>query len=322
MPAPTSALATLRPDLESSLEEFNEVADRESFIGNRILPTIDVDAPSGTFGRIPMKYLLAGPVDTRRTSGSGYKRRDWKFEPDSYQTEEHGIEEPVDDRLAKMYGSYFSAEAISARRARDAVLRNAEQRKIDLVLDTGTFEDAAAAAYWSSYSTATPMVDIETQILAFYAASGQWPNTVVMSRIAYRHVRRCDEIIDLCKAQGFMDVRPGKVSAEQLSVVFDIPNVWIAGGSKNTANPAQTAVVAQMWDKTKVLIARVATTDDVTEPCIGRTFHWAADGSQIGGLMESYRDETVRADIIRCRQEVDEKIMYDKFGRILTGVLA
>jgi hypothetical protein len=68
------------------------------------------------------------------------------------------------------------------------------------------------------------------------------------------------------------------------------------------------------------MICRVATTADPREPCIARTFHWADDGSQIGGTAETYRDETKRSDIVRVRHDVDEIVMYTEMGHLIGGI--
>src|SRR5262245_36337457 len=105
MPAPTTSLATLRPDLGGSLEEFNLEADRQGFIGNLVFPFFSVPSQSGTWGKIPVKELLKN-AETKRTNGSGYHRDDFEFDDDSYTCVENGAEEPVDDRAAGMYRNY------------------------------------------------------------------------------------------------------------------------------------------------------------------------------------------------------------------------
>jgi hypothetical protein len=65
------------------------------------------------------------------------------------------------------------------------------------------------------------------------------------------------------------------------------------------------------------MVCRVATGNDFREPCIGRTFHWAGDGSSIDGAIESYRDEVVRSNIIRVRHDVDEVVLYAQAGHLL-----
>ena len=64
----------------------------------------------------------------------------------------------------------------------------------------------------------------------------------------------------------------------------------------------------------------MTTTNDMSEPCIGRTFHWAEDGSQPAGTVETYRDETKRSDIVRVRHDVDEIVMYTEMGHLLYNI--
>ncbi len=104
-----------------------------------------------------------------------------------------------------------------------------------------------------------------------------------------------------------------------IASAFDVENVLVSGTAKNSAKEGQTATIASTWTDSKVLVARIATTNDLKEPCLGRTFHWAEDGSQPLGMIESYRDETVRSDIIRVRHEVAEKVIYPAAGYIITG---
>ena len=116
MPSPTSSLATQRPDLAASFEEFDVMMDAADFIGQRVLRVMDVGLQSSPFGKIPIEELLQNR-ETLRAPGGGYNRGSWNFETDSYATQEHGVEEPVDDREAQLYKHYFDAEMISAARA-------------------------------------------------------------------------------------------------------------------------------------------------------------------------------------------------------------
>jgi hypothetical protein len=68
------------------------------------------------------------------------------------------------------------------------------------------------------------------------------------------------------------------------------------------------------------MLARVARTADLREPCLGRTIHWGEDGSQIGGLFESYYSDERRSNIVRCRHDVDEKIIYAEAADLLSNI--
>jgi hypothetical protein len=248
--------------------------------------------------------------------------RTWQWEPDSYATVEHGIAEPVDDREAEMYADYFDAELESAAIARADVLGGFERRVADLIQDTGTFANAAiGGTAWTqaNVSTADPISDVETAVQAVWGACGLWPNAIVMTRPVFRNLRLIESVIDKVK---FVErVLPGDINVGHIAAAFDLPYVFVAGGVKNAATPGQAARVASIWNDDMVWIGRVATSGRIKEPCVGRTIHWSADGSSIGGTVESYRDENRRSDMIRVRMDTDEKLILPACGRLLTNVL-
>lgn len=323
MPTPSSSLATLRPDLGGSMEEFNLMADRAGFIGLRVMPVIESAKQAGSFGIIPIEELLKN-ADTERSPGSGYKRGTWKFTSTTFATKEHGFEVPVDDRESEMYAEYFQAELVSAELALDIVLRNFERRIAALVFNTSTFSPTAVGIEWSTSATAVPITDVEAAVRRVYTASGMWPDTMIMDRIVFRNLRNCAQVIERIHASGAGDrVRPADITAAQLAAVFDLPNIIVAGGTKNTAKEGQSAALEQIWDDEYCMICRLAPPGaSVKVPGLGRTIHWGADGSQIGTAMETYRDETVRGDVVRARMDTDEKIFYPEAGDLLSNITA
>ncbi len=73
-------------------------------------------------------------------------------------------------------------------------------------------------------------------------------------------------------------------------------HIIVAGTSKNAAKEGQAATPAQIWSGEYAMVCKIATSVDMREPCIGRCFHWSADGSSIGGTVETYRDEARYAE--------------------------
>jgi hypothetical protein len=322
MPSPTTALATLRPDLAQSFQQFDLLADQAGFIGYRVIPPIDVQRQAGVFGKIGIEQLLQNR-QTNRATLAGYNRSRWQFTNDSYTCQEYGAEEVIDDREENMYANYFEAEQVAAARALDVVLRNGEVRVAAAIINTAVWTGAslttAVGVPWSTPATAVPLTDIEGAVQKVYTNSGIWPNAIVLSRKNFRNLRNVVQIVDRIKYAGFQDPRAGNITVEAMAQAFDLKYVIVAGSTKNTANEAQAASLSSIWDDTKAMVCRVAETNDIREPCIGRTFHYTEDGSTIGGTMESYRDETVRADVIRVRNDVHEKILYVQMGHLLTG---
>lgn len=322
MPQPTEKLATLRPDLAGSLEEFNLAMDRLGFIGTRVLPVLEVATQSGKFGRIPLEALLEMP-ETVRASGAAYNRGDWKFEDDSFATQEHGWEEPVDDREAQMYANYFDAELVSAARAQDIILRAQEKRVADLVFNATTFasQTDAVTHEWDNHNSATPVDDIEDAKGSVWNRSGLWPNALFINRLVFNHLRRCAQVEDKIRSSGAGDPTKARdVTAGMLAQVFDLDYVLIAGSPMNTANKAKSRSLAPIWSSEYAMVARIPVSNDVREPGLGRTFHWSADGSEAGGLVESYRSNERRSDIIRVRHDVQEKLLYKEAAFLLSNI--
>ena len=323
MPSPSSSLASLRPDLATFLE-FDLESERQGYIATQVFPVIDVQSQAGNFGKIPIEQLLQ-QRDTKRAPGSGYSRGSWTFEPATYATEEHGAEEPVDDREAKMYAEYFVAEQISTMRAFSAVLRNAEQRVADAVFNATTWTGAslttAVTHEWDDATNCVPLTDVEAAVQKIYDNSGLWANALVINRKVFRNLRNSNQVIDRIESNGAgSPSKPTDITVQMLAQAFDLDYVIVAGTSRNGAKEGQAASPTQIWSGEYAMVCRVSTSADMRDPCIGRTFHWSQDGSSIGGTVESYRDETKRSDIIRVRHDVDEIVLYPQAGHLLSNI--
>jgi len=319
----TAATVNLRPDLAASFE-FDVEAEKAGFVGMKVLPVVDVSLQSDNPGRIPLEQLLFNG-DTARASGSGYNRGSFKFERWTYATEEHGWEEPVDDRDKNRYKNIFQAEQIAMMRATGIVLRNQEARTASAVFNPSTWNGASLTTgithEWDDFTNAVPITDVEAAVRKVYDGSGLWANALVINRKVFRNLRNCAQVIDRIESSGAGDAaKASDVTAQMLARVFDLEYVIVAGNSKNTANESATPSISQIWSDEYAMVCRVSNSADMRDPCIGRTFHWSEDGSAIGGLVEQYRDETVRGDIIRIRHDVDEVIMYPQAGHLLSNI--
>ena len=326
MPSASNAITNLRPDLGGSFMEFDLEMDQMGFIGSRVLPVIDVPKATGSFGILPVEEMQK-IRNTKRAPGAGYSRGEFKFETSTFTCEEHGAEEPVDDREASLYSEYFVAEQIAAMRARHAVLANYEVRVAAAVFNTTTWNGASlttgVSTEWSNAANGVPVTDVLTAGNIIYENSGYYPNALVINRRIFRNLKNNAQVIDrIVSAGAGAAAKAGDISAELLAQVFDLDFVIVAGASKNAANEGQAADLESFWSNEYAMLCRVATGSDIREPCIGRTFHWAEDGSTIGGTTEEYRDEAVRSKIIRVRHDVDEVIIYANLGHLLSNITA
>lgn len=317
MGSPSSTLATLRPDLGGSLMEFDLMADREGFIGHRVLPVFEVAKQAGVFGRIKLESLLANR-ETARAPGGGYNRQKYQFEDDSYICLEHGAEDPIDDRESKMYAEYFDAEVVAADRVQDVVLRAHERRIAAKIFNTGTFSPTTVTNEWDDAENATPITDVNTARDTIWEATGLWPNALIINRRVFNNLKLVEQITDKVSTQ--RDTHQSDIGIEDMRSAFALEHILVGGSAKNTADEGQTRVIAPIWSDEYAMVARIVTTGDIREPGLGRVFHWGEDGSSIGTTMETYRDETIRGDVVRARMDTAEKLLYVATGELLDNI--
>jgi hypothetical protein len=320
MPGPSSSLATLRNDLGSMLE-FDLEANRQKFIGHRVLPFFNVDLPADRFGKIPIEQLLKR-ANVKRGAKGNYNRIDWSFTDDSYATNEYGLEGPVDQNMARKYANYIDAEMETAKLVLHMVQLEAEIRVRDLLFP-GTYTLHPVTVEWSDGPNATPISDVEASVRRIFALTGVWADTLTINKKVFRNLRNCDEVLDRIASQGAGDkIKAKDVNASMLAAVFDLENVIVAEGVYNTADEGQTATPDHIWSDEYAAVGKLAKSQSFIEPCLGHTMHWAGDGSQPGGLVESYYAEENRSDIVRVRHDVQEKIKYAEMWDVMSNITA
>ena len=320
---PSSNPVTLRPDLAEFME-FDLESERQGYVATQVLPVVETGLQSDNPGRVPLESLLFDG-ETLRNSGSNYNRGSFKFETFSYSTHENGWEEPIDERDEKRYQNLLQVDRIANARAQGVVARNQEKRAAALVFNTTTWNGAALTTAitheWDDATNCVPVTDVEAAVKKVYEGSGLWANALVINRQVFRNLRNSNQVRDRISSSGAGDPSKARdITIEMLKAVFDLDYIIVAGASKNTANENAAATPAQIWSGEYAMVCRIATSADMREPCIGRTFHWSADGSVIGGTVEQYEEVQSRSRIIRVRHETDEVIMYPQAGHLISNI--
>lgn len=317
-PSPSSLIANLRPDITGMFNEFDLEMNTQRMIALQVLPVLETGLQAGVFGKIEVESLLRA-VDTRRGSNGAYNTSEFKFTTDSYATVENGIAIPVDKRNQKIYANYFDAEMVAARLARHSVQMNMEQRVAALIFNSGTFTPTAVADEWDDTAACDPLTDVEAAVKRLYA-KGIMANALIVNWKVFRNLRNSEQIIARITASGAgQPAKANDITLQMLATVFDLEKVIVGGAQYNSAIEGQEASIQPIWSDEYAAVARI-TSGGIEDPGIGRTFHWGEDGSTIGGTMESYYDEDVRADKIRCRMETQEKVIYTEALELLSNI--
>ena len=314
MSATTKAI--LRPDLGALAYQYSLTAASMGWIADLVLPPFYTPLQGSEYPVILAEALLE-EVDTARAPRSAYARGDYEWDFLDYKCSENGWEEPIDDVEAKIARNYFDAETLASNRAMNIILRSRERRVASKVF-SADFTAHAVGHAWNSYADADPRADVIKGFEAMRLSVGLEPNALILDKSILRHVSMCDSVIERVKYANPDAIR-GDLTIAQLEAYFGC-HVIAAGAVSNRAAKIKPVNIQPIWDVTQAMLAVVSSGgQDLREPSIGRTFVWEEDGPEMV-VVETYREEQIRSDIVRARQNTDECIQFTGAGYRLTGV--
>lgn len=310
MAHPTSDTAIQRPDLGVLVEEYMEAENAMmGFIGTKVMPILPVSEHTASYPVMPKEVMLK-LQDTKRAMRGRYPRSDYEWEEGFYATKENGWEEAVDDRERNLYGSKFDAEAIATKRATNIILRGQEKRVADIVFNSSNFSANSLTNEWDDATNATPIDDVQAGVKSIRSASGMLPNVLIIAYSTYLDLKRTDQIIDLIKYT-FPGQDINRMSLAQLAQILDVPQVLVGGAVYDSAKKGQSASISDLWNNEYAMLTRISSGGDLTEPCLGRTFLWTKESGG-GHIVESYREEEIRGDVIRVRHDTSEALIASR----------
>jgi hypothetical protein len=297
-----------------------EAVDQEKhYVGQVVLPVY----PSAVIvGRYPKFTKQSGELlkaqATKRGATGTYNEIDRKFEWDSYQTEEYGLEERVDDVVATQMEDFFDAEMITGKLLMNALMLDYEISVASAVMNTTTFPvvNTANVSYTEALiGTMDVPADI-TAIIENLTMLGEEPNTMILSLPLFNRIRRSK--LMQTYLYGNLNASQGgtAISEQSLGAAFGL-KVIVARKSYDNALKGKATSVTPIWPNSYIFIGKIAG-GDFMNGGLGRTIIWDADSP--GGLFtsESYRDETRRGNMLRVRSNRVLKIVNPTAGQLLT----
>ena len=344
----TPRTAIIRWDLSYSYGEFNLEANQRKFIGHRVLPPAPVQLQSANYLRVNLASLLTPIEKTLRVPKSGYNRNSFEFDQAGYATQDHGVEEIVDDRQIAIYGQVIKQEMFAQKRAVNRLLQSYENAVAQAVFNTSTWTGAnltgaagvvggGSATPWNgsaaNIANATPLQDIDAAREIVGANCGSMPNALILTDWALLALIRTAQVQNLLKFSGHDD--PKKLSAlPALCELLQLEEIIVGKGWKNVSDETAAGPLAptlsRLWDPTMAMVCHISRDEDVeaAEPTIGRTFMWneengdipGADGEPPAVIIEEYREEQRRGGTIRARNDREVQIFHKEAGFLLTGV--
>lgn len=319
IPATKGTAVRLRPDLGVVVHEAMSDAPSMGFIASKVAPYFDVAVQSADYPVLPAKYVF-NVEDVHRASGSAYKRSGGKFEAGHYSCRERGHEHPLDDRFKAIYSTVIDMETSGTDICTNIILRAYEIETASKLTKAANFLSKAASVKWDIPETADPKADIKAG-KALGRLKGIIYNKLIITWNTYNNLCAIKKVQDAVYSI-FPDTKKnGTIGLSHLETYLEI-EIELAGALVNKNNRAKNPNLEDIWSDDVATLACVAPEGaDIAEPSIARTFKWN-EGSSDEIIVEDYYDDTVRAQIIRVRHDIDVRLLksYNDDGNVMSDI--
>jgi len=305
---PESTSVSFRADLSAFAQEYNEKMAATYFIGDRVAPIFETDECSGHYP-IMKRENFKKPANTKRTSRGAYNRIQGEFGRGTYDCEENGLEYPVDDAMRRKYAGLFKSEKAAVRILNFQLLM-ARERRVASLFSGGGFTNTNVSTAWSTSASAVPLDDIATGINTLSDKCGVAKQDVglIIPRADFQEMVQTDQVNDKIKYT-YPGSQPALLKPTQVAAMLEIGQVLVPAGVYDSTEEGVAETNTQIWTAgVCYLVVLCQAKDDLEVPGAARTILWTADSPTLP-VTESYRDDEVRADVVRSREHTDEVLI-------------
>lgn len=281
------------------------------FIADLVFPRVPVKKESD-------KYYIYGTElfqtpSAKRAPKTAYKRINWTVSTDTYTCEEYGLEEAIDDREMANADDPLNLEIDTTELLTSQIMLARERRVAALAFSSTymtVYTTLSGTSQWSDYVNSDPIGDVRTGMSTVQGTIGRDPNTMIISRAVFDKLQDHPAITERVKY-----TQLGILTVELLARLFGVERVLVGMSIYDSANEGQTDSLAQVWGK-HCLLAYIEPRPGLKKMSVG--YSMVAREKQV----EKYRDDTIKSEIIRVSELVDEKVVSASAAYLIVNAVA
>lgn len=314
----TNSQATPRSDIYALVMQAN--ADFNTlFIGDKVFPVKSEDVKRGIYmkAKLANAELLNGDAKAR-ANGDAYQRVNRKYDTDTFDCAEYGLESVIDDAYESEVERFMNLEMTEAMLLERSLRISYEVRVAAALMNSSTFTATAAGTAYTAANIATfDVVDDVDLAKARLLKNGQIANAVVMSYNVYQRIRRStklqNQVYGVVPKSAGQSMLPGEADVAQ---ALGVETLYVGKAPKNANGKGQTFSGGFIWGDTYIAVCNIAG-GEYTAGGVGRTIQWSKDTT---GLFtpETYRSDERRSNILRVRQHTAEKVIDETACELIT----
>lgn len=319
----SNTAAVARPDLQQFVLEGS--VETSLAIGSKVLPVLLSDNKSGQY---PIVKVATGKTHkndvTTRAPGGSYGQLTRSYHWGTFDCVDRGLEEPIDDTVSNDLARFFSLEGLSAQLCAGQVVIGHEVRAAAAIMNTQFTATAAAVNYTETNIATINFMNDYQGARKRMRATGIEPNSVVMDQVIFDQVNRSTKFQNYMRGNRPADVTVN-YDAAAVASALGIPaqNVLVGTLMVDANADGKNGALTSIWGTTYLWIGRISGAGQViggqvmgSVDGVGRTIVWNKEGGLY--VTETYRDEKIRSDVVRVRQNTAEKVFNTNAGQLIT----
>jgi hypothetical protein len=289
----------------------------DDFIGEQLMPAVNVAKRSDAYAIYPKRERLAYPDDAMGPKGQA-NELDESRTTDNYSVKDYGYKNFVDAEVIDNEDGAFD-EMMDLTQAILEGIAFRREKRIATVLTTGSSYSGNTAALaganqWDSAAGGDPVKNLLDAKANLW--SGRGPSDIVAfcSLDVYNVLARHQAIRDLFKYVG-----AGLATPDLIAGYFGFAKLLVAAPREDTANAGQTASYSRIWPKSFGLV-RVARRASLRNAAFGYTFRLNGDPTTtqwfdpVAGKKGGYWSKVATSE--------DHKVVAGDTGYLFTTVIS
>jgi hypothetical protein len=285
--------------IDPILSSYSQGYRNSSYVGEALFPRVPVGATGGQileFGREAFQL-----VNMRRQPGGNTKRIQFGYLGKPYLLVQDSLEVPVPrehQRDAKaVLGIDLGQRATKIGMNKILLQLEVDQSTLALTAANyaGTNKIALSGSTKWSTPTGNPLTDIDAGREAIRGIIGMYPNTLVLSALAFNACKNNPNVIARFQYNGNVDVEASKITAAMLAGLFNVSKV-VVGAAIVTSD---SLVNSDIWGNNAVLAYVPQGETFMEEPSYGYTY--TMDGNPL--VEPPYWDPSAKAEVFGVTME-------------------
>ena len=315
----SNAAAVFRGDIAGVLEQSKDWEN--GLIGTKVMPVLNVPVRAGQYPTFLLKEAqLLKQGAKQRAVGGAYPRATQSFPQDTYTAIEYGIENTIDDVVTADMARFFDAEVIAGKLSQRSLMLAHELRVAAKIFDNSVFTATNSATAYTAANIATfdfgaDVDDCKDRLLA----KGESIDNlrVVLSSPVYNRIKASTKFQNRLRGAGVSSDTFLNVGLAAAAEALGVQEVLIGRSSYDSANEGAAFSSSNIWSNTLAWVGSVADGGaGYFGGSAGYTLSWSEYGPVIG--VTTYRDETIRSNVVRSSHYVAEKVVNSNAAQLIT----